>query len=95
MVKAPTFIDIMIDNRIVGFAESVLAPVAPSIILNNGEVIDIGPGESAQPMHRDDDAWNFANVKNPMMINTICRAGRHYARNGSNACRTGKPSAGT
>tara|TARA_B110000503_G_scaffold72832_1_gene112621 strand:+ start:7434 stop:8267 length:834 start_codon:yes stop_codon:yes gene_type:complete len=70
-VKAPTFIDIMIDNRIVGFAETVLAPVGPSIILNNGEVIDISPGESAQPMHRDDDAWNFANVTNPLMINTI------------------------
>ncbi len=60
--KTPTFVDIMIDDRIVGFAETVLAPVGPSIILNNGEVIDIGPGESAQPMHRDDDAWNFANA---------------------------------
>ena len=69
--KTPTFVDIMIDDRIVGFAETVLAPVGPSIILNNGEVIDIGPGESAQPMHRDDDAWNFANATNPLMINTI------------------------
>jgi ectoine hydroxylase-related dioxygenase (phytanoyl-CoA dioxygenase family) len=70
-VKAPAFIDIMIDERIVGFAEAVLAPVSPSVILNNGEVIDIGPGESAQPFHRDDGAWNFANATNPLMINTI------------------------
>ncbi|HIG60249.1 MAG TPA: phytanoyl-CoA dioxygenase family protein [Gammaproteobacteria bacterium] len=70
-VKAPTFVKIMIDDRIMGFAERVLAPIGPSIILNNGEIIDIGPGESAQPMHRDDDAWNFANAADPLMINTI------------------------
>ena len=69
--RAPSFIDIMLDERIVGFAKSVLGPISPTIILNNGEVIDIGPGESAQPIHRDDDAWNFANPGNPMIINTI------------------------
>jgi ectoine hydroxylase-related dioxygenase (phytanoyl-CoA dioxygenase family) len=70
-VKTPTFVKVMIDDRMMGFAETVLAPAGPSIILNNGEVIDIGPGESAQPMHRDDDAWNFANATTPLMINTI------------------------
>jgi ectoine hydroxylase-related dioxygenase (phytanoyl-CoA dioxygenase family) len=69
--KTPSFIDILIDERLVGFAETVLRPIGPTIILNNGEVIDIGPGESAQPMHRDDDAWNFANASNPLMVNTI------------------------
>ena len=69
--KAPSFVDIMIEARIVGFAEAVLRPIGPTIILNNGEVIDIGPGESAQPMHRDDDGWNFANTSSPMMVNTI------------------------
>ena len=43
--KAPSFVDIMIDERIVGFAEAVLGPIGPTVILNNGEVIDIGPGE--------------------------------------------------
>lgn len=69
--KAPRFIDILIDEQLQGFAETVLRPISPAIILNNGEVIDIGPGESAQPMHRDDDAWNFANTSNPLMVNTI------------------------
>jgi ectoine hydroxylase-related dioxygenase (phytanoyl-CoA dioxygenase family) len=69
--KAPSFVDIMIDERIVGFAEAVLGPIGPTVILNNGEVIDIGPGEWAQPIHRDDDAWNFANTSNPMIVNTI------------------------
>lgn len=68
---APTFVEIMLDDRIIGFAEQVLGPISPTIILNDGEVIDIGPGEPAQPMHRDDDAWNFANPGSPMIINTI------------------------
>ena len=70
-VKAPAFVDVLTDVRLVGFAEATLAPISPNIILNNGEVIDIGPGENAQPLHRDDDAWNFANTAGPLMINTI------------------------
>ena len=70
-VKAPAFVDLLTDPRLVGFAEATLAPISPNVILNNGEVIDIGPGENAQPLHRDDDAWNFANADNTLMINTI------------------------
>jgi ectoine hydroxylase-related dioxygenase (phytanoyl-CoA dioxygenase family) len=69
--KAPSFVEIMTEDRIVEFAQAVLGPISPTIILNDGEVIDIGPGESAQPMHRDDDAWNFARPPGPMIVNTI------------------------
>jgi len=69
--KTPSFVEILTDARLLGFAQAVLEPVTPNIILNNGELIDIGPGEAAQPLHRDDDAWNFANVNNPLMINSI------------------------
>jgi len=71
VTKTPSFIDILTDDRLNGFARAVLEPIAPDIILNNGELIDIGPGEAAQPLHRDDDAWNFANAEYPLMINTI------------------------
>ncbi len=69
--KAPAFVEIMLNEKILGYAEATLAPISPDIILNNGELIDIGPGESAQPIHRDDDAWNFANPGGPMIVNTI------------------------
>lgn len=71
VAKVPSFVEVMLDERLVGFAENVMRPISPTIILNDGEVIDIGPGESAQPMHRDDDAWNFANTTHPMIVNTI------------------------
>lgn len=70
-VKAPSFVEIMTDDRLLAYAASVVGPISPTLILNNGEVIDIGPGESAQPMHRDDDAWNFAHPAAPMIVNSI------------------------
>jgi ectoine hydroxylase-related dioxygenase (phytanoyl-CoA dioxygenase family) len=82
-VKAPSFIKILTDERLVTFAETVLKPVGPTVILNNGEVIDISPGESAQPFHRDDDAWNFANASSPLMINTIAALNDITAEMGS------------
>ncbi len=69
--KAPSFVEILLDERLTAFAQAVVEPISPTIILNDGEVIDIGPGEAAQPWHRDDDAWNFANPGSPMMVNTI------------------------
>ena len=70
-VKAPTFVEIMTDDRLLDYALAIVGPISPTVILNNGEVIDIGPGESAQPWHRDDDAWVHANAPAPLMINTI------------------------
>ena len=69
--RAPSFVEIMLDELLLGFAEAVVGPISPTLILNDGEVIDIGPGESAQPFHRDDDAWNFARPPSPMIVNTI------------------------
>ncbi len=70
-VKAPAFVEIMTDDRLIDYAHAIVGPISPTVILNNGEVIDIGPGESAQPWHRDDDAWIHANAPAPLMINTI------------------------
>ena len=70
-VKAPAFVEILTDERLIGYAMGVVGSISPTVILNNGEVIDIGPGESAQPWHRDDDAWIHANAPAPLMINTI------------------------
>jgi len=70
-IKTPTFIDLLTDQRLLKFAEHTIGPISPTLIMNNGEVIDISPGESAQPMHRDDDAWNFVDLDTPMMINVI------------------------
>lgn len=69
--KAPSFVEIMLDEKLLGFAEAVVGPISPTLILSDGEVIDIGPGEPAQPFHRDDDAWNFAPTAVPKTVNTI------------------------
>ena len=71
LAKAPAFLDVLLDERLGGLAEHVLGPISPGLLMNNGEVIDIGPGEPAQPMHRDDDGWNFAYPGGPMIVNSI------------------------
>ena len=70
-VKAPAFVEILTDERLHAYALGTVGSISPTVILNNGEVIDIGPGESAQPWHRDDDAWIDANAPVPLMVNTI------------------------
>lgn len=70
-VKAPAFVEILTDDRLHAYALGTVGSISPTVILNNGEVIDIGPGESAQPWHRDDDAWIDANAPVPLMVNTI------------------------
>lgn len=71
LAKAPAFVEVMLEPRLLGSAEAILAPISPQILLNSGEVIEIGPGERAQPWHRDDDAWNFAHPGHPMLVNSI------------------------
>jgi len=70
-VKTPTFTKLLTDDRLLKFAEQTIGSISPTLIMNNGEVIDISPGEFAQPMHRDDDAWHFVNLDKPLMINAI------------------------
>ena len=70
-MKAPAFVEILTDERLHAYALGTVGSISPTVILNNGEVIDIGPGESAQPWHRDDDAWIDANAPVPLMVNTI------------------------
>jgi ectoine hydroxylase-related dioxygenase (phytanoyl-CoA dioxygenase family) len=69
--KAPSFVEIMLDERLLAFAEHVLSPVTPQIILQNGELIDIGPGQPAQPLHRDDDSWRPFLPLRAVCVNSI------------------------
>ena len=40
-VKTPTFVEILTDDRLFGYAMAIVGPISPTVILNNGEVIDI------------------------------------------------------
>jgi len=55
--KSATFLDIMLLPQLCETADHFVLPNCKDYILNTGQVIEIAPGETAQFLHRDEDAW--------------------------------------
>lgn len=58
-------------RALVSWAERLLFPRAASIRLNAGELIEIGPGEPAQFLHRDSDSWPLPVGDDPLIVNAM------------------------
>ncbi len=65
--KSGTFLEIMQSPLISGVADELLLPNCEDYLLNTGQLIQIGPGETAQEIHRDEDAWNFFKDPKPLL----------------------------
>ncbi len=59
--KSPAFVEIGLHESILGVADRRLIPDGGSIQLSDTQVISIGPGESAQYLHRDQTGWPWFN----------------------------------
>jgi ectoine hydroxylase-related dioxygenase (phytanoyl-CoA dioxygenase family) len=57
--KSKAFVDLMLSPLMTGLADELLLPNCEDYVLNTGQLIQIGPGESAQLLHRDEDAWAY------------------------------------
>jgi ectoine hydroxylase-related dioxygenase (phytanoyl-CoA dioxygenase family) len=55
--KSQTFLEAMQMPLLQGVADILLKPNCEDYLFNTGQVIEIRPGETAQPIHRDEDAW--------------------------------------
>lgn len=55
--KSTAFIDLMLSPLLTEVADHFLLPNCKDYLFNTGQVIEIGPGETAQMLHRDEDAW--------------------------------------
>lgn len=61
VARSPAFRDHLVAHPLVlGSANAVLRPYAPRIQLHLTQVIDIGPGETGQMVHRDQWAFDFS-----------------------------------
>ncbi len=59
-------------SEITAWAGRMLGPGGHSILLNAGELIEIGPGEPAQLLHRDTDSWPLLAIGgDPVVVNAI------------------------
>ncbi len=56
--KSATFVDFMLDPLMHKVCRQTLLPNCPDYLLNVAQLIQIGPGETAQRLHRDEDAWS-------------------------------------
>ena len=57
--KSATFVEVMLTPRLLAVADRFLLPNCAHYLLNTGQLIQIEPGETVQPLHRDEDAWSF------------------------------------
>ena len=56
--KSSAFLDVMQLPLLQEVADIVLKPHCDDYLLNTAQLIEIRPGETAQMIHRDEDAWN-------------------------------------
>lgn len=55
--KAPSYADLITDERLLGTMDHFLAPNCGQYVLNSSEIIEIHGGETAQELHTDDMIW--------------------------------------
>lgn len=62
-----TFWEIMEDSFMTRLADQLLLPNCEDYLLNTGQLIQIGPGETSQLLHRDEDAWKYFKPPKPLL----------------------------
>ena len=65
--KSKTFHDVMCHPLLLGVADHFLLPNCDRYILNAAQLIEIGPGQSAQVIHRDENIWNRMEKPHPRL----------------------------
>ncbi|NKB55118.1 MAG: mitomycin antibiotic biosynthesis protein [Alphaproteobacteria bacterium] len=63
--KSETFTEVMLSPLLCGVADHFLLPHCHDYLFNTGQLIEIGPGETAQRLHRDEDVWRHLPAPKP------------------------------
>src|SRR5918999_41907 len=75
---------------VVDWARRVMRPCATSILLNTSELIEIQPGQQAQPLHRDSACWaHLGSVPGPVVINAMIALTPFTEENGATSLAPG------
>lgn len=65
--RSKTFVDLMESRLMTGVADILLRPNCEDYLLNTAQLIQIGPGQTAQMLHRDEDAWPELTGPKPLL----------------------------
>ena len=63
--KSTVFVEAMLSPLLCGVADHFLLPNCDDYLLNTGQLIEIGPGESDQRLHRDEGVWRHVPAPKP------------------------------
>ncbi len=83
IAKSPTCQAMAINPSVLGVMDHFLLKGCRAYHLNLTQAIQIGPGEPAQVIHRDDLMFNFAHPEFEAMINTMWAVDDFTAENGA------------
>jgi len=84
VAKLPSGADAVGHAELVAWVDRMLAPVSQASLLNAGELIQIGPGEAAQLLHRDTASWSaLPLLDTPVIVNAIVALGEVHPANGA------------
>ena len=65
--KSRTFLEVMLLPQLCETADHFLLPSCADYLLNTGQLIQIGPGETSQELHRDETAWEEVPSPTPQL----------------------------
>ncbi len=65
--RSTTFVELMQSRLMTGVADILLLPNCQDYVLNTAQLIQIGPGQTAQMLHRDEDAWKELTGPKPLL----------------------------
>ncbi len=65
--KSKAFLDLLSDSFMTRLADALLLPSCEDYLLNTAQLIQIGPGETVQAIHRDEDAWSYYHAPKPLL----------------------------
>ena len=65
--RSEAFQRLMLSPLLCGVADILLLPNCEDYLFNTGQLIQIGPGETPQFLHRDEDAWGFYKAPKPQL----------------------------
>ena len=65
--RSAAFREVMLSPLLCGVADELLLPTCNDYLLNTGQLIQIGPVETVQRLHRDEDAWSCYPAPKPLL----------------------------
>ena len=80
--KSEAFVELLEDSFMTRIADRLVLPHCEHYLLNTGQLIQIGPGEGNQMLHRDEGAWSHFAPTHLLQVEAMFALTRFTRENG-------------